>query len=168
MGNTSYEWPSLALLFNVHKKTTCTISIFSPVWLIASYSCVKEKSLDPQEWVVFGGTPGSSPLGHGATQIKMVKHLVPHPLAKQGPQFMANDYLLVELLQPLSLDSQVQATCLASDSVSQVQTCVTAGWIRSQEEGINWSSFLQSNITFCRCQFCSVLIGHSSPKYFQR
>jgi hypothetical protein len=135
LGNTSYEWPSLALLFNVRQKTTCTLTIFSPVWLIASYNCVSQISLDPKEWVVFGGTPGSSPLGQGATQIKMVKNLVGHPLARQGPHFMDKDYLLVELLQPLKLDSQVQASCLASDSISPTQTCLTAGWVRSQTEG---------------------------------
>ena len=107
----------------------------SPVLLIASYSCVSRISLDPKEWVVFGGTPGSSPLGQGATQIKMVKNLVGHPLARQGPHFMDKDYLLVELLQPLKLDSQVQASCLASDSISPTQTCLTAGWVRSQTEG---------------------------------
>ena len=92
-------------------------------------------SLDPAEWVVFGGTPGSSSLSQGAAQIKMVKSLVSHPQAKQGPVFMEHDLLLVGLIEPLKLDSQLQASCLASIPITQASTCVTAGWVRSQEEG---------------------------------
>ena len=66
-------------------------------------------------------------LGEAATQIKMEMNLVSHPIAKQGPLFMEKDYLLVELIQPLRLDSQVQASCLASYTISPTQTCITAG-----------------------------------------
>jgi len=37
------EWPSLALLFNVRSKSTCTLSLFTPTWLLTSYSCLANK-----------------------------------------------------------------------------------------------------------------------------
>ena len=89
---------------------------------------------------MFGGTPGSSPLGQGAAQIKMVKTLVSHPHAKQGQLFMDNDLLLVELLDPLQLTSQIQAACVGS---SHDRTgCVTVGWLPTDGD----DHYLHNNI----------------------
>lgn len=46
VGSANFEedpWPSLAYLFNVRTKTSCTVSIFSPRWLLASHRCVTDK-----------------------------------------------------------------------------------------------------------------------------
>ncbi len=42
-GEVGLQWPSLALLFNVRTKSTCTVSMFSPIWLLTSYSCLADK-----------------------------------------------------------------------------------------------------------------------------
>ena len=34
------QWPSLAVLFNVKRKASCTVTIFSPRWLLTSHTCV--------------------------------------------------------------------------------------------------------------------------------
>jgi len=143
-GNQTSDMPSLALLFNVRKKITCTFTIVSPIWLIGSISCVANISMDTQEWVVFGGTPGSSPLGHSATQIKIVKSLIPHPRAKQGSHLMDNDFLLVELMQPLSLDNKIQATCLATSAISEADNCFSAGWFQAKTDGVSFVQYLSS------------------------
>ena len=52
------QWPSLAVLFNVRRKTSCTVTIISPRWLVTSYSCVDTEGINPLEWVVFAGPSG--------------------------------------------------------------------------------------------------------------
>ena len=35
------QWPSLAVLFNVKRKASCTVTIFSPRWMVTSLTCVR-------------------------------------------------------------------------------------------------------------------------------
>ena len=36
------QWPSLAVLFNVKRKASCTVTIFSPRWMVTSLTCVRQ------------------------------------------------------------------------------------------------------------------------------
>lgn len=42
------QWPSLAVLFNVKRKASCTVTIFSPRWLLTSHTCVSRSLEYPQ------------------------------------------------------------------------------------------------------------------------
>lgn len=37
------SWPSVAYIFNVKGKSSCTASILSPKWLLISYNCIAQK-----------------------------------------------------------------------------------------------------------------------------
>ncbi len=74
---------------------------------------VPDRSLDPLDWVLFGGPSG--PGGQGgsdrsgqpsATQIKTVRTIVPHPQRRSHMHLMENDLVLIEL--------QVYCTLLGS------------------------------------------------------
>ena len=56
------------------------------------------RSLDPLEWVVFGG-PSSSTGGEGGpgTQIKTVKSILPHPSARGNKYTLENNIALIQL-----------------------------------------------------------------------
>ena len=132
------RWPSVAVLFNVKRKASCTVSIFSPKWLITSHSCVQSKSLNPLEWVVFGGPSGYNPTASESAQIKIVKNIISHPSAKYGQHLVTNDIALIEVHDALKLNTLVNAICLARNQIEDRQLCVTAGWTSSSEGGRRW------------------------------
>ena len=122
------QWPSVAVLFNVKLKTSCTVSIVSPRWLLTSHSCLFAKSTNPLEWVVFAG-----PRARDSAQIKIVKSIVSHPLAKHKQHLVSNDVALIELHESMDFNSLVSAICLADTEIGERQLCVTAGWTSSSE-----------------------------------
>ena len=127
------QWPSLAVLFNVKRKASCTVTIFSPRWLVTSYTCVQENSLNPLEWVVFAGPSGYSPSASESAQIKLVKSILTHPLARRGRHLVGQDLALVEIHDGLNFNSLVSPLCLAETPIQSRQLCVTAGWTSSSE-----------------------------------
>ena len=127
------QWPSLAVLFNVKRKASCTVTIFSPRWLVTSVTCVQENSLNPLEWVVFAGPAGYSPTASESAQIKLVKSILTHPLARRGQHLVSQDLALVEIHDGLNFNSLVSPLCLAETPIQTRQLCVTAGWTSSSE-----------------------------------
>ena len=127
------QWPSLAVLFNVKRKASCTVTIFSPRWLVTSHTCVQENSLNPLEWVVFAGPSGYSPSASESAQIKLVKSILTHPLARRGRHLVGQDLALVEIHDGLNFNSLVSPLCLAETPIQSRQLCVTAGWTSSSE-----------------------------------
>ena len=90
--------------------------------------------MDATEWVLFGGPRGYNPTAFDqTTQIKIVKELVPHPLSKQGLHLTSYDVILVELQEPLTFNTFVNAICLAEEDIEPRQLCVVAGWTSSQQ-----------------------------------
>ena len=124
------QWPSVALMFNVKLKISCTVTIFTPSILITSHSCLANISLNPLEWVVFGGPSGNNPQDK-STQIKIVRNILSHPSTKIGQHLSTYDVSLVQLLEPLELNSLVSPICLASEDITSKQLCVSAGWTSS-------------------------------------
>ena len=56
------------------------------------------RSLDPLEWVVFGGPSGSTGVEGGpGTQIKTVKNILPHPSARGNKYTLENNIALIQL-----------------------------------------------------------------------
>ena len=127
------QWPSLAVLFNVKRKASCTVTIFSPRWMVTSLTCVKDNSLNPLEWVVFAGPSGYNPSASESAQIKLVKTILGHPASRRGQHLVSSDLALVEIHDGLSFNSLVSPLCLAEDPVQERQLCVTAGWTSSSE-----------------------------------
>ena len=127
------QWPSLAVLFNVKRKASCTVTIFSPYWLVTSYTCVHQNSLNPLEWVVFAGPSGYSPSASESAQIKLVKTIVTHPGARRGQHLVTSDLALVQIHDGLTFNSLVSPLCLAEEKIQPRQLCVTAGWTSSSE-----------------------------------
>ena len=83
---------------------------------------------------MFGGPTGYNPTAFDQeTQIRIVKDLVPHPLAKQGLHLTSYDVILVELHEPLSLNKLVNAICLAEEDIKPGQLCITAGWTSAKQ-----------------------------------
>ena len=127
------QWPSLAVLFNVKRKASCTVTIFSPRWMVTSLTCVKENSLNPLEWVVFAGPSGYNPSASESAQIKLVKSILGHPASRRGQHLVSSDLALVEIHDGLSFNSLVSPLCLADAPVQERQLCITAGWTSSSE-----------------------------------
>ena len=40
-GDSDVQWPTVAYIFNVDAKESCTVSIISPRWLLGSFKCVQ-------------------------------------------------------------------------------------------------------------------------------
>ncbi|XP_071443070.1 transmembrane protease serine 5-like [Hetaerina americana] len=137
------QWPSVALLYHTRERATCTGSIISPRWLIASYNCLhmREKSLLPDGWVAFGG--GSTfDKDKPETQIRTVKSIVPYPQVKYNRFLYNHDVALVELMEPLTFTQSVGAICLPEKPIEPRQLCVTAGWGYTSPGEINFSQYL--------------------------
>ena len=124
----STYWPSLALLFHVKMKISCTATIISPTTLLTAYSCLQPANFNPLEWVVFAGSRGDMPMMDEATQIKIVKDIVNHPQTKQHQHLVAQDITLVTLYEPLHLNSNVKAACLSDSTPKQRLACYEVGW----------------------------------------
>jgi len=163
------RWPSVAVLFNVKRKASCTVSIFSPKWLITSHSCVQSKSLNPLEWVVFGGPSGYNPTASESAQIKIVKNIVSHPNAKYGQHLVTNDIALIEVHDALKLNTLVNAICLARNQIEDRQLCVTAGWT-SSSEGISFNQYLTylpvPTVPLSECNSTAKYNGHLTNSMF--
>ncbi|KAG8238853.1 hypothetical protein J437_LFUL018678 [Ladona fulva] len=137
------QWPSVALLYHTGQRTTCTASIVSPRWLVASYNCLhmREKSLTADGWVAFGG--GSTfEKDKPETQIRSVRSIVPYPQVKYNRFLYNHDIALVELAEPLSFTRSVGAICLPEKPIEPRQLCVTAGWGYTAPGEINFSQYL--------------------------
>ena len=145
------QWPSLAVLFNVKRKASCTVTIFSPRWMVTSLTCVRENSLNPLEWVVFAGPSGYNPSASESAQIKLVKTILGHPGSRRGQHLVTSDLALVEIHDGLSFNSLVSPLCLADTPVQERQLCVTAGWTSSSEG--------EHNIIFPHINTCLVFQG---------
>jgi len=166
---TGSQWPSVAVLFNVKRKASCTISIFSPKWLITTHSCVQSKSLNPLEWVVFGGPAGYNPRASESAQIKIVKNIISHPSAKFSQHLMTHDIALIEIHDTLELNSLVNAICLAESEIKDRQLCVSAGWT-SSSEGISFNQYLTylpvPTFPISECNSTTVYNGHVTSSMF--
>ena len=157
------QWPSLAVLFNVRRKTSCTVTIVSPRWLVTSYSCVHTNSVNPLEWVVFAGPSGYSPTASESAQIKLVKSIVIHPGARRTQHLVSWDLAMVEIHDGLSFNTLVSPLCLADTPVQERQLCVTAGWT-SSSQGISFNQYLTylpvSQLPGQVCNSSSLYNGH--------
>lgn len=73
------QWPSLSLLYNKKSNVYCTSTLITPLWAIASYSCVEGSShaINEQDWSLYaGGTPKAD---NSSSQVRAVKEIIPHP-----------------------------------------------------------------------------------------
>eukprot|EP00095_Tigriopus_kingsejongensis_P006172 maker-scaffold40_size501252-snap-gene-4.18 protein:Tk06172 transcript:maker-scaffold40_size501252-snap-gene-4.18-mRNA-1 annotation:"Enteropeptidase" len=142
-------WPSVAYIFNVNSKSSCTGSILSPKWVLTSYRCIAEKELDPLHWVAFGGPAGPNEestdgLSTG-TQIKMVEQIIKHPGSRYSQGFQSNDLALIQLVEPFNFtksDKLVQGICLSNSPIEGGQMCVTAGWSDDEEGGSTFHQYV--------------------------
>ena len=157
------QWPSLAVLFNVRRKTSCTVTIVSPRWLVTSHSCVHTTTVNPLEWVVFAGPSGFSATASESAQIKLVKSIVSHPGARRTQHLVDWDLAMVEIHDGLYFDSLVSPLCLAETGVQERQLCVTAGWT-SSSQGISFNQYLTylpvSTLPATQCNDSSLYNGH--------
>ena len=140
-GAASGSQPWVAILYNSHVKSSCTASIISPRWLLASYNClhIKDRSLSNKDWVAYAG--GSMFDKNPDTQMRSVRTIVPYPQVKYNQLLYTHDIALVELQNPLQLTNKVGAICLPEKNVESQQICVTAGWGFSNPGETNFSQF---------------------------
>ena len=131
----------ISLLFNVESASSCTVSILTADWLATSHSCLASASLDPVNWVLFGGPAGGN-LGVNGTQIKTVRDIVSHPQNRRSQHLFSNDLALVRLEEPLEFNEEVSSICVASKIPDSDQLCVTAGWTAGEEAGVTYSQYL--------------------------
>ena len=156
------QWPSLALLFHVKLKVSCTASIISPKWLATSHSCISSISVNPLEWVAFGGPDGFTAVMDETTQIKIVKDIIHHPHARHHQHLVNYDFALIELHEPFKFNSLVGAICLEQETSRESDLCVQAGWT-STSIG-QYAMPQETNIlaSYSRHQFCSVPEPHAT------
>ena len=130
----SDPWPSLALLFHVPSKLTCTATILTPSYLLTSAQCVTNISDKKQQYVVFAGPPNSaSILDMESTQILIVKEIINHPGFRRHQHLSSHDVTLVSLYDPFTFSPGVGAACLKSNPVPD--QCMIVGWRSSDNEG---------------------------------
>jgi len=156
------QWPSVALMFNVKQKMSCTATILTSSMLITSHSCLANISLNLLEWVVFGGPSGNNPQDK-STQIKIVSNIWSHPATKTRQHLTTYDVSLVQLLEPLELNSLVSPICLASEDINYKQLCVVAGWT-SSTAGVSFNQYLtylpEPVIELDKCNSTNLYNGH--------
>lgn len=151
-GATSGQWPSVAQLVHARSHALCTATIISPLWLLASLSCLRqrERELSASGWAaVAGGAAGGGGTGTvmgtagvgagggdgaggraGGAQVREVAALVAHPGARKGPLLLSPDLALARLARPLDFGPDVGAVCLPQRPIEPRQLCVMAGWGR--------------------------------------
>ena len=160
------QWPSLAVLFNVKRKASCTVSIITARHMLTSFTCVHDNSLNPLEWVVFAGPSGYSPTASESAQIKLVKNIMSHPWARRGQHLTNHDIAIIEIHDGLEFNSLVSPLCLSSDEIEDRQLCVTAGWT-SSSEGISFNQYLtylpESSLAQAECNSSSLYNGQLTP-----
>lgn len=79
------QWPSVALLYDKKHNLQCTASILTPLWVMASYSCVvgADNSVTPLDWTLYaGGTNFFSETNNTSTQSKLVENIITYPQVK--------------------------------------------------------------------------------------
>ena len=131
---SSDPWPSLALLFHVPTKLTCTATILTPSYLLTSAQCVNNISDKRQQYVVFAGPPHSaSILDMESTQILLVRDIINHPAFRRHQQMTSHDVTLVSLYDPFTFGQGVGAACLKPDPVPD--QCMIVGWRSSDDKG---------------------------------
>ena len=118
----------MATLINVSQRRSCTATIFSPLWLVTSYSCVQAANITSQEWVVMAGITEGDSLADKKTQIRSVREVLPY----QGQHLTSPNIALVHLDQPLVLGHRVQAVCLATQNIQNNKTCVSVGGFHTE------------------------------------
>ena len=149
-------------------SSSCTVSILSPEWLATSHSCLASASLDPINWVLFGGPAGGS-LAVNGTQIKTVQDIVSHPQTRRSQHLFSNDLALVRLQEPLEFNDEVSSICVASKAPEADQLCVTAGW-SAGGAGVTYSQYLnylpQPVVPDLACNSSSMYSGKLTPDTF--
>ncbi|EFA04636.2 serine protease P146 [Tribolium castaneum] len=136
------QWPSLTLLYNQKLNLQCTATLLTPVWAMASHSCVSG-SLVPNDWILYAGSTNFfSNLDNSTTQVGQIKRIVSHPQAKYSQFEFANDAVLVELSKPLTMTRNVSAMCLPDKDIEPRQLCVIAGWGVSKPGEPNKNQYL--------------------------
>lgn len=84
-GATEAQWPSVGLLYNKRYNTKCTVSIISPIWAVAAYSCLvnNQPRLEAQsiaDWSLYaGGSHLLNNTNNATVQMRIVKEIIPHP-----------------------------------------------------------------------------------------
>jgi len=123
------QLPAIAYLVHLDKRTSCTVTIIHPKWLLTSYSCLAPYGLEASNWIALdGASGGEDSSSQSDTQIRPVKRIVVHPKAKSYRGFFQNDLALVELAVSFSMTEAVNTVCLAENEPSREQYCLTAGW----------------------------------------
>jgi len=162
------QWPSLALAFNVKSKSTCTATIIGSSWLITSITCLQQRSLEPAEWVVFGGPSG--PTGGKSTQIKTVSGIYLHPLHRSLQHSDQYNVALIKLQEPLLISKVVKPICLKEDNIQPRQLCVSVGWSQGSNRGVSFSQYLgylpQPQVETSLCNSTSMYNGHVTADQF--
>lgn len=81
---TETQWPSLTLLYNKRRNMQCTATLISPVWVIASHSCIFDSNSRavalPNDWILYAGSTNFfSNADNSTTQVGQIKRILPHP-----------------------------------------------------------------------------------------
>jgi hypothetical protein len=144
---TETQWPSLTLLYNKRRNMQCTATLISPVWVIASHSCIFDSNSRavalPNDWILYAGSTNFfSNADNSTTQVGQIKRILPHPQAKFAQFEFANDVVLVELAKPLTMTRNVSAMCLPDKDIEPRQLCVIAGWGVSKPGESNKNQYL--------------------------
>ncbi|XP_044268825.1 uncharacterized protein LOC123014006 isoform X2 [Tribolium madens] len=139
------QWPTLTLLYNQKLNLQCTATLLTPVWAMASHSCIFSSSRPPvpNDWILYAGSTNffSNP-DNSTTQVEQIKRIVSHPQAKYSQFEFTNDAVLVELSKPLTMTRNVSAMCLPDKDIEPRQLCVIAGWGVSKPGEPNKNQYL--------------------------
>lgn len=75
--------PSLSLLYNNKRNTYCTATVITPLWALASYSCIMANDRDSSNsnWRLFAGFTNKA--DNKNSQIRDIQNVIPHPQVRK-------------------------------------------------------------------------------------
>jgi hypothetical protein len=76
------------------------------------------RSLDPLDWVLFGGPSGPAGGRKAATQIKTLRSIVPHPNRRAHMHLTENNLVLIELQASTLYTHELQSSTHSNHRVT--------------------------------------------------
>lgn len=77
---TDSQWPSVTLLYNKMYNVQCTATVLSPIWVLASYSCMHPYENETNSWqLLAGSTTFNNDSNNKIKQERNISRIIEHP-----------------------------------------------------------------------------------------
>ncbi|XP_076361029.1 uncharacterized protein LOC143252574 [Tachypleus tridentatus] len=124
------QWPSLAMVKNVHTNKTCHAEIISPNWLVTSANCILQLSENDSDWLVFTDIWKLAEDVEDLSDAREIRRIIIHPHSSKFRSVFLQDYdvALIQLAKSLRFDEHTSAICLPEEEVKPGITCFSGAF----------------------------------------